>query len=35
MEKVMKQRLNDNPELIGKLLPTYQPWCRRLTPGKS
>ncbi|KAK5114047.1 hypothetical protein LTR85_010353 [Meristemomyces frigidus] len=33
MEKVMKERLNDNPELVGKLMPTYQPWCRRLTPG--
>ena len=29
----MKQRLNENPELIDKLMPSYQPWCRRLTPG--
>lgn len=33
MEKVMKERLNENPELIDKLMPSYQPWCRRLTPG--
>lgn len=33
MEKLMKQRLNDNPELINSLMPSYQPWCRRLTPG--
>lgn len=33
MEKVMKERLNQNPELINKLMPNYQPWCRRLTPG--
>ena len=29
----MKERLQDNPELINKLMPSYQPWCRRLTPG--
>lgn len=29
----MKARLNENPEMINKLMPTYQPWCRRLTPG--
>ena len=29
----MKQRLNENPELIKQLMPSYQPWCRRLTPG--
>ncbi|TKA66180.1 hypothetical protein B0A49_08346, partial [Cryomyces minteri] len=33
MEKVMKERLKDSPELAEKLIPTYQPWCRRLTPG--
>lgn len=33
MEKVMKERLNQNPDLINKLMPNYQPWCRRLTPG--
>ncbi|KAL2350122.1 hypothetical protein BJ546DRAFT_860976 [Cryomyces antarcticus] len=33
MEKVMKQRLKGSPELAEKLIPTYQPWCRRLTPG--
>lgn len=29
----MKERLYENPELINKLMPSYQPWCRRLTPG--
>lgn len=29
----MKARLNENPEMINKLMPSYQPWCRRLTPG--
>lgn len=33
MEKVMKDRLNNNPELLKSLVPKYQPWCRRLTPG--
>jgi len=33
MEKVMKERLKDDPSLINKLIPSYQPWCRRLTPG--
>jgi hypothetical protein len=29
----MKERLNQDQDLIEKLIPTYQPWCRRLTPG--
>lgn len=29
----MHERLQQNPELINKLMPSYQPWCRRLTPG--
>jgi len=33
MEKVMKLRLKDSPNLIRNLIPSYQPWCRRLTPG--
>ena len=33
MEKVMKERLSENPDLADKLIPNYQPWCRRLTPG--
>lgn len=33
MEKVMRERLKENPEMVDKLMPSYQPWCRRLTPG--
>lgn len=33
MEEVMRFRLKDSPYLIKSLIPTYQPWCRRLTPG--
>ncbi|KAF7196040.1 FAD-binding monooxygenase aflW [Pseudocercospora fuligena] len=35
LEKTMKDRLHHDPELIEHLVPTYQPWCRRLTPGDS
>lgn len=33
MEKVMKERLAESPGLHKRLIPSYQPWCRRLTPG--
>ncbi|KAJ5531135.1 hypothetical protein N7527_004528 [Penicillium freii] len=29
----MKRRLANKPELIGELIPTFPPACRRLTPG--
>jgi hypothetical protein len=29
----MKERLAANPQLYDRLLPDFQPWCRRLTPG--
>lgn len=29
----MHKRLRGNQELLDKLTPTYDPWCRRLTPG--
>jgi cation diffusion facilitator CzcD-associated flavoprotein CzcO len=32
-ERVMMERLSATPELIKRLIPAYQPWCRRLTPG--
>ncbi|KAL2014882.1 hypothetical protein VTN00DRAFT_2407 [Thermoascus crustaceus] len=33
VEKLMKERLASHPELHGRLIPQYEPWCRRLTPG--
>jgi len=33
MEKVMKERLDGSPNLHKRLIPSYQPWCRRLTLG--
>jgi cation diffusion facilitator CzcD-associated flavoprotein CzcO len=33
IEKVMKERLAQNPSLFERMLPDFQPWCRRLTPG--
>lgn len=32
-ERVMKERLGDDAVLHKRLIPSYQPWCRRLTPG--
>ncbi|KAF5003101.1 hypothetical protein FDECE_10336 [Fusarium decemcellulare] len=31
--KTMEERLNHNPELIAKLIPSWKVGCRRLTPG--
>ena len=31
----MKERLAESPDLHKRLIPTYQPWCRRLTPGDA
>jgi cation diffusion facilitator CzcD-associated flavoprotein CzcO len=33
LTRVMKARVQEQPELADKLLPTWQPWCRRLTPA--
>jgi cation diffusion facilitator CzcD-associated flavoprotein CzcO len=33
IEKVMKEKLAARPDLFERMLPDYQPWCRRLTPG--
>jgi cation diffusion facilitator CzcD-associated flavoprotein CzcO len=33
IEKVMKKKLSARPDLFKRMLPNYQPWCRRLTPG--
>lgn len=32
LEKLMSDRLRGDPALINRLKPSYQPWCRRLTP---
>lgn len=33
IEKLMRNRLHNDEALMTKLIPSYQPWCRRLTPG--
>ena len=33
LTRVMRERLQSQPGLADKLLPTFQPWCRRLTPA--
>ncbi len=35
IEKLMRERLNNSDEMMKKLIPAYQPWCRRLTPGDA
>ena len=35
IEELMRSRLKGNEAMIGKLVPSYQPWCRRLTPGDA
>lgn len=35
IEKLMRERLHNDPKLMSKLIPSYQPWCRRLTPGDA
>ncbi|KHN98020.1 Flavin monooxygenase-like protein [Metarhizium album ARSEF 1941] len=34
-EASMRRRLNDDPELCEKLIPTWKAGCRRLTPGEG
>jgi cation diffusion facilitator CzcD-associated flavoprotein CzcO len=33
IEKLMRERLHNDEVMMTKLIPSYQPWCRRLTPG--
>ncbi|EXJ73778.1 uncharacterized protein A1O5_03540 [Cladophialophora psammophila CBS 110553] len=32
LERWMSDRLHGDPALVNRLKPSYQPWCRRLTP---
>ena len=29
----MRERLHNDEVMMPKLIPSYQPWCRRLAPG--
>jgi len=31
----MRERLHNDKVMMSKLIPSYQPWCRRLTPGDA
>jgi cation diffusion facilitator CzcD-associated flavoprotein CzcO len=35
IEKLMRERLHNDEVMMSKLIPSYQPWCRRLTPGDA
>lgn len=35
VQKTMRERLKDREDLQSKLIPSWSPGCRRLTPGRS
>lgn len=35
IEKLMRERLRNDEVMMSRLIPSYQPWCRRLTPGDA
>ena len=35
IENLMRTRLHNDEKMMKQLIPSYQPWCRRLTPGDA
>jgi hypothetical protein len=35
IEKLMRERLRNDEVVMSKPTSSYQPWCRRLTPGDA